>query len=396
MFSILILFSYFQIVLCLQNRYSFQNLHESGVVNLIGRFDSGFRADWPGIGFSLEVSKLGSESSQCMIEFSGEGDPLFYINVLIDGISQGSYEVSKETNYVLNLEIIMSIGNHVLSFIRQTEADYSTASGITQPLTIQISGISLSISRSSANKIKFLFFGDSVTAAYGVDGTSPCTFTPATENFLHGYATLVTNYFSAEYQTVAWSGKGVVRNYGSPTPTSPDPLPLYYNRTIATDPSSYWIPSNYPADMVYVMLGSNDYSTEPVPSDSQFVDGLVNFVNQIKFDYPKALVITACAPSAHGNQCANIEKAAAITGIEYLYIDPSVLSGGYGCDDHPDCVSQQNISLIIISFLQPLLSNVFRMASKVSTIKNICQKIVLRPSGVMNFILSMMCRLLVN
>ena len=58
---------------------------------------------------------------------------------------------------------------------------------------------------------------------------------------------------------------GVVRNYGSPNVTSPDPLPIFYPRAVANDNSSSWNPSQWQADAVVINLGSNDFSTQPQP-----------------------------------------------------------------------------------------------------------------------------------
>jgi hypothetical protein len=35
-------------------------------------------------------------------------------------------------------------------------------------------------------------------------------------------------------------GKGMVRNYGAPNVTSPDPMPFYYNNTLGADSSLPW------------------------------------------------------------------------------------------------------------------------------------------------------------
>ena len=77
-------------------------------------------------------------------------------------------------------------------------------------------------------------------------------------------------------------------------------MPIYYNRTIATDAQSFWDPRKYTPDLVYVMLGSNDYSTNPTPSDEQFINGLISFLDQIHLDYPDAIIVAACSPSHTG------------------------------------------------------------------------------------------------
>jgi lysophospholipase L1-like esterase len=211
-------------------------------------------------------------------------------------------------------------------------------------------------------KYKMLSIGDSITCAYGVDGDSQyCPFTTSTEDVRHGYAFLVAKEIQADIQTVAWSGKGVVRNYGDANQMSPDPFPIYYNRTIAvteapTKNDNYWYPAKYSPDFITVMLGTNDYSTEPAPSDEQYTTGLTNFINQIQLDYPKAKVAAMCSPmSKNTRQCPNIESVTKATNIFYIDIPESVFTGGYGCDWHPNQQTQRNMADYIIPFAKDIL-----------------------------------------
>ena len=93
-----------------------------------------------------------------------------------------------------------------------------------------------------ARKNKLLVIGDSISCGYGVEGAYPCTWSASTENVLDSYATLVADAVDAEVIVTAWSGKGVVRNVGDITPTSVDPMPVYYNRTLGNVATSYWDP----------------------------------------------------------------------------------------------------------------------------------------------------------
>jgi hypothetical protein len=108
-------------------------------------------------------------------------------------------------------------------------------------------------------------------------------------------------------------------------------------------------------------LGTNDYSTDPVPSDDQFTNGLVDFLNRIANDYPAAAIGAMCAPSARGNQCENIQKATTlvnVSNVRYLFITPDVYSGGYGCDYHPSAKTQQNIAAIVMPFVEELAKSI--------------------------------------
>jgi lysophospholipase L1-like esterase len=279
---------------------------------------------------------------------------LYFVGVLIDCELLDIYEVSSVNNIIqFSFSASSSTSVHEIHVIKLTEGAYSDNQGdlaltgynlstnahmVTQDVTNNIPQ-----SCRNPNHLNLLIIGDSITAAYGVDGESPCTYSASTQNFLHSYAFLTAQALGADLTTLAWSGKGVVRNYGDVNPTSVNPMPTYYNRTLAPlsaeqgggGSNNYWDPRRYTPAVVLVMLGSNDYSTEPNPSDEDFTNGLVEFLSLIRSDYPSALIAAMCAPSNHGSQCANIEKAAAQTSSSFVAMDSSLYVSPDGCDGHP-------------------------------------------------------------
>ena len=94
-----------------------------------------------------------------------------------------------------------------------------------------------------------IVYGDSITVGYGVDGEYPCTFSPDTENVLHSYASITSNRVKSELHVIAWSGRGVVRNYADKLRTIDPTVPELYNRTLANMEASgelnYWNPTEY-------------------------------------------------------------------------------------------------------------------------------------------------------
>ena len=180
-----------------------------------------------------------------------------------------------------------------------------------------------------------MVIGDSISAGYGVEGIEPCTWSASTENVLDSYATLVAAAVDAEVIVVAWSGKGMVRNYGDVNTTSKDPMPIYYNRTLANIPSSYWNPQGYTPDIVLVALGANDYSTTPHPSDEDFRNGYINLLTQIRSDYPSAQIATICEPYTFDHECENVKYVADTMGAVYIKITDDIYVTPKGCDGHP-------------------------------------------------------------
>lgn len=211
---------------------------------------------------------------------------------------------------------------------------------------------------------KLLVFGDSLSCGYGVLGQSPCPFTGETESARLAWAALVAEAVNAEINLVCWSGKGVVRNYGEKNTTSSQPLPAYYNSTLGSvvgDPANYWDPKNYSPDLVIIYLGANDYSTDPHPTDEEFVGGYQRFVAQIKSDYPSSriLLITDEFSMANSNiKAINVEKVASLTrSIFYkLPLDTVPDNDSWGCNGHPNVEMQRNMASAVTPVVAAALS----------------------------------------
>ncbi|KAJ1429618.1 hypothetical protein B484DRAFT_449334 [Ochromonadaceae sp. CCMP2298] len=340
----------------------------SEALELVGRFNvSGgvYRADWPYSGFRFGFQ--GDDGvSLVSVTFTECDECNYYVEALLDG----AYVLQKFLISPASTEIELGLpeGYHQVTFRKVTEASNGDARGIMALAGVSLQG-AVFVSKEEGHfprRSKMLVIGDSISAAYGVDGDDPCTFSAQTENAAHSYASLTASAVGADLHLVAWSGKGVVRNYGDPNTTSSNPMPTYYNRTLGNGPSAsasasasmdnYWDPSLFPADVVLVMLGSNDYSTQPNPSDASFTQALAALLQQIHKDYPSARVAAACAPSAQGSQCQNIEAAAMQNDARYIFVTPDCYTGGYGCDGHPSALTQQNISAVIIPVVQEMLA----------------------------------------
>ena len=110
------------------------------------------------------------------------------------------------------------------------------------------------------------------------------------------------------------------------------------------------------ADVVMIDLGTNDYSTEPHPSDQDFTTGLTSFVSTVQVDYPRAKVLLLCPYNLTDSQCDNVRSAAAATGVTYLRL-PTELVGSLGCNYHPDKASQQTLSDFVTPHIEVLFTS---------------------------------------
>jgi lysophospholipase L1-like esterase len=287
----------------------------------------------------------------------------YFIGAFVDDVQLSKYEINNSVNqFTVEIPIKQPhIGEvHEIRLIKLTESSNGEAKGVMQLGDLQVHGAQiLPKDGSMEQKKKILVVGDSITAAYGVDGNMPCTYSAFTEDVTHGYASLVGKAMDAEVDTIAWSGKGMVRNYGDVNQMSTEPMPAYYNRTLATYPATdkqtnYWHPEKFMPNLVMIALGTNDFSTQPEPSQEMFVNGYVNFVAQVRSDYPNVPILSLCAPLNTGNQCAYTELAAKQANVNYFAIPTSTVTG-YGCDYHPNVDSQKLIAQAVTPIVEKIL-----------------------------------------
>jgi lysophospholipase L1-like esterase len=340
-------------------------------VRLAGRFAvdrraEAFTADWPSAGIVFHVQASSDAVVIVDMEYVNCDDASkcnFFVGAFLDGAQVAKFQINSTASALhWAVPLADTTTAHELQLLKVTEASYSDAQGLMQLGVLRVTGAHIVDSPPPhEKKKKLLFVGDSISAAYGVDGTNPCSFSSSLEDVSHGYALLVARALDAEVSVLAWSGKGVVRNYGDANPVSAEPMPALYNRTLATgqQPQShnYWAPQRFVADVVVVMLGSNDYSTAPAPADEQFVAGYLALLQQIHADYPLAAVLAMCAPMNHGPQCANIAAAAsaATPAAAFFVVPVATLDSGYGCDSHPNQSSQQAIAQAVLPTIKGLL-----------------------------------------
>jgi hypothetical protein len=337
-------------------------------VTYFGRFDFSGEwpvADWSGsrISFAVE-SEATTTTVSLSINPAGDIENFQnFVGVQIDCADIGKFEVVPTTGN-LDFSFDSEIGEtYEISVIKLTEASLGAMSFNEQKSTVNGKIVPPSdFTSCHARKFGMLVLGDSITAAYGVEGVSPCTWSADTENILYSYATLVGEAVDAAVHTVAWSGKGVVRNYGDANPTSPNPMPLFYNRTlgISADPELYWAPngsgpSSFTPDVVLVTLGSNDYSTQPNPSDEDFTAGYVALLQQIRLDYPLAKLGAVCEPVPGYHECENVKAAAEAMQATYIEVPDSIYSEPKGCDGHPSIQGQRNIADVVTPVVQEML-----------------------------------------
>jgi len=313
-------------------------------IYFVGRHDDSnpdaVRFGWPGTGV--------------VVRFAGTGirvrmnDPAQYYSLVIDGVEQPRLATtSGERLYDLASGLADDV--HAVELYRRTEGFF----GPTVFLGAELDGTLLAPTPPT-RRIEIL--GDSITCGYGNEGADQyCNFSADTENHYLTYGAIAAREVGAELSTIAWSGKGVIYNYGDDTV---EPLPELYDRTVPTDGSVTW-DFVWQPDVVVVNLGTNDFSTDNDPTETLFVGAYVALLEQIRAAYPDAVVLCTVAPLLGGSDQTTVEgyideaiaerAVAGDSGVSR--IDLSVAADGWGCDWHPSVATHQAMAARLVSVL---------------------------------------------
>jgi hypothetical protein len=186
----------------------------------------------------------------------------------------------------------------------------------------------------------------------------PCVYSAVTESSTTTFSYIISNYYNnAYYEVLARSGRGITRNYNS---VGNDTLPTYYYKALTTDiydnnTNNYWntsIHSNF--DMVIIGLGGNDYSTDPVPNDTDFIDTYIKFINIIQYDNPNAIIILLSYPHYSYTLNKNIETVSLLTNTLLIKIPKQQPEEIFGCDSHPSSSMQLYFANYIIDYINKI------------------------------------------
>jgi lysophospholipase L1-like esterase len=248
-------------------------------------------------------------------------------------------------------------GEHVVELYRRTEA----SEGESVFKGFDFGGGTLLAPSIPARRLEFV--GDSITCGYGIEGADMnCGFTPQTENHYITYAALTARALDAELSTVAWSGKGVVCNYGDDASSCMNPLPTYYDRTLPNRADSAWDFSRFQPDAVVVNLGTNDLSTTDDPTPETFQAAYVMLLQHIRTKYPSAHILCTNGPMLSGTDLANVRSN--LTAAVATLADPKVTTleipsqdgtDGYGCDWHPSQARHAKMAELVTTALKSAL-----------------------------------------
>ena len=316
-------------------------------VRLIGRFEKSKKGEvaftWPGsaVEFRFEGTEVG-------ITIASNGRTRFEVDV--DGAVSDLWIGEGEAFYTLASDL--NPGVHLVRLTRLTESFSVVTRFTSDPHTD-----GKLLLPPAAPSRRLLAVGDSITAGYGVEGASQaCPYAPETSNQQLTYAALAAEELNADLHTIAWSGIGAWRSYGEAKPVNPTILERY-SRTLADDPETQWDITRYQPDAITIAIGTNDYWQGSVTDEYQL--SMISLIDRIQRDYPDTPIYLIVSPML--TSAARDDQKARLTAMEEQHVHMLDLgkieqADGYGCDYHPNTVTQQRSAQALVNRLRADLS----------------------------------------
>ncbi|EPS35168.1 hypothetical protein H072_11454 [Dactylellina haptotyla CBS 200.50] len=289
---------------------------------------------WPGSG--LAFSFKGTTASISISSMWGDTS----VTIFIDGVST---VIPSVTGTSIAIGPLAS-GVHTVQLRKRTDAYYGSL--YIGDVTTDGSFVA---SAPSSRRIEIV--GDSISVGYGLDGVNPCSNTPQVEDTPLTYGALAAGLLGAEYSVVAWSGKGVLRNYqddGQPL------MPELYTRYGGNDAdNTYTYPAASAPQAIVIALGTNDFgylgARNPI-NVSAYTAAVVSFGQTLQSHYPGVSIFLLSSPmlsdsypttadAQHTTQSNALKSAAATLGSKAYFVDWPTQGSNVGCDYHPNAAT---------------------------------------------------------
>jgi lysophospholipase L1-like esterase len=318
-------------------------------IHFLGRFDV---RDPRGPRFAWAASAIAATFTGTGITVQLRDTGTNYFAVVIDGGAPTVLRTHRGTG-TYELASTLGAGAHALVLTKRTESN----AGTVQLLALTPAGGALVPSREPfARHIEVV--GDSISCGYGILGAAPTShFTAATEDATVAYAGLAAAQLDARATVLAYSGMGLMRDYGGSTGNQ---MNVRAGLTLADDPTSAWSFAGAPPDVVVILLGTNDFF--PGDPGAPFQSAYVALVRQLRGRYPDAHVVCALSPlltrGARTQARAYIEGAvtelttAGDARVTYLEFDEPEPGDGYGCDYHPSLATHRKMAAKLAEAIQ--------------------------------------------
>jgi hypothetical protein len=327
-------------------------------INYIGRFDftDPLSPRWNWSGSTIEARFSGPTLGIGLID--GKADYDIEIDGVIDTVIRTQASV---TRYDIRTDLSNTM--HTVRIVQRSENHVSAA--VFKGLYLDDNGTLGAAPVQPSRKIEFI--GNSDLVAYGVESASGnCTDAQLRKftNTNRSYGALIARAFDAQSVILGWSGKGMVRNYSSPSKRDSTNFTAYYGKTLGmlgVDwDFSKWIP-----DLVVIELGWNDFSSSTsdesrYPDDTMYIGDYRKCIAGIRSHYPDAAVL--CVATHIRNLVDYVKRVVAEENASLQH--PGVYYAEYpldesleltGCNGHPSTNDQRIIAEVLADTIKKKL-----------------------------------------
>lgn len=262
--------------------------------------------------------------------------------VFLDGMKAGTIPPGSTA-----FETPLSTGMHDIVLVKSNEAMYGEATFA--GFTVENGGVYTP----TRWRRRIEIIGDSISAGYGdLGGNAYCQANAANEDSTLTYGFLAATALSAQLNLVAFSGKGMYRNYDS----SLDRTMPYLWTLASPNNDLLWDTAQFQPDVVVVNLGTNDFAqgTDVLP---EFTSTYSTFLNTLRSSYPNAVVLIALGPLLSGATRDLVEGAlqalvarTTIGNVHFVDLGIQLVDStgnGAGCEFHPSIQTHQNMSVTL-------------------------------------------------
>jgi lysophospholipase L1-like esterase len=313
---------------------------------------------WPGIYF--EGRFRGSGVGIVLNDSDNDYD------VQVDGATVATLVMPGNTTYWVNN---LARANHTVRLVKRTEIPWAAG---------QFGGFVAApggriLDKPAARRRQIEFIGDSFTAGYGnTSGTRDCSsnggFNRNSDADLT-FGARTAQGLNADYQILAESGLGMVRNYAGSNPDIN--FRTFYDRGLQNVDGDVWAkPATWRPQLVVVGLGINDFSTslsanEKWPTTDSLVADYTTayqgFIDKLRARYGRSTTIVVSA-TLLSNTTLFADTAQRIVAdrnshgdsrVAYWYYDDPNLDR-LGCDWHPSVHDDTIISGLLDRFIGTL------------------------------------------
>jgi len=170
------------------------------------------------------------------------------------------------------------------------------------------------------------------------------------------FAVLTAHHYNADYQLVAMSSRGLLRNYGGLDPSNN--MQTYYDRLFPyVTEGKYQRPADWAPQVVVISLGTNDFSVDVKPEEpwpnkaalrAAYVDSYVGFVARLRALDPHAVFALAATGGYVDAVRSVVERVKASGDARVVFVEFAGLTL-QGCNYHPNAQDHETMSGALIS-----------------------------------------------